>query len=417
MTQTKLELNTVQEDQWMPIADGETLTTTIEVDEQTAAAIKPFDLQWTGSVSFNTLAMPEELPKDFSLGVIVGASGSGKSTLLKRFGEVVPLSWQHNRAIAAHFPDEDAAERFNAVGLNSVPTWTKPYNVLSMGERFRADLARSLHDDAVIDEFTSVVDRNVAISASKAMRKHIAAKGIKRVVIASCHRDVLPWLEPDWVIDTDSRSWALHPKECLRHPEIVVQVYSATRTAWELFHKHHYLTAELSKSAQKFLAVWNGTIVGFASSLSFPHAHIKKAYRGHRTVILPDFQGLGIGVRLSDWVAKWHKSQGHRYYSRTTHPRMGAYRDNSNEWKATSSSGKRQAPQGATSMFKKSQTESSWNPDLNRIAFSHEYVGEGLPITEKLTKAIGWKDEAARDAQKAMDQLNLFDSINESDNT
>jgi ABC-type ATPase with predicted acetyltransferase domain len=89
------------------------------------------------------------------------------------------------------------------VGLNSIPSWYKPYAVLSNGERFRADLARKIEDGAVIDEFTSVVDRNVAKAASVALSKYIRKNNIKNVVLSTCHRDILEWLEPDWVIDTD----------------------------------------------------------------------------------------------------------------------------------------------------------------------------------------------------------------------
>lgn len=413
MTQQNLELGAIQEDKWMPIPDGVELTSTLEVDAITREAIRPFDYSWDGTTSFVSLAMPEGIPHDFSLGVIVGASGSGKSTLLKQFGQPNAPRWDHGRAIASHFVDGNAGERFGAVGLNSVPTWTKPYEVLSLGERFRADLARSLEDNAIIDEFTSVVDRNVAVSASKAMRKYIAAKGIKRVVIASCHRDVLPWLQPDWVIDTDTRSWALRPRECLQQPDITIEIYPATREAWKLFGPHHYLTAELSKSAQKFIALWNGTIVGFASSLSFPHAKIKHAYRETRTVVLPDFQGLGIGVRLSDWLAAFHKSQGHRYYSRTTHPRMGEYRNRSANWRATTSSGKKQSAVGSTSAFKNAgSTGKGWQIDLNRLAYSHEYIGPGLDPDTLPTTAPEWREKRPEFViTQSMEQSKLFDTI------
>ena len=48
------------------------------------------------------------------------------------------------------------------VGLGDVPTWLRPYRVLSTGQQFRANLARVLCEAparVVIDEFTSVVDR------------------------------------------------------------------------------------------------------------------------------------------------------------------------------------------------------------------------------------------------------------------
>jgi ABC-type ATPase with predicted acetyltransferase domain len=110
-----------------------------------------------------------------------------------------------DKAIVSHFNNpEDAIDKLSAVGLNSVPSWYKPYHVLSTGEKFRADLARKLRDGAVIDEFTSVVDRNVAKAASVAMSKHIKRTGLSNIVIVTCHRDILDWLEPDWVIDTDT---------------------------------------------------------------------------------------------------------------------------------------------------------------------------------------------------------------------
>jgi len=64
-------------------------------------------------------------------------------------------------------------------------------------------LARKVRDGAVIDEFTSVVDRNVAKAASVALVRYIKKNNIKNVVLSTCHRDILEWLEPDWVIDTD----------------------------------------------------------------------------------------------------------------------------------------------------------------------------------------------------------------------
>lgn len=136
--------------------------------------------------------------------MIVGSSGSGKSTLLNSFGEEENPKWHLDKSIVSHFesPDE-AINLLTAVGLNSVPSWYKPYHVLSNGEKFRADLARKIKDGAVIDEFTSVVDRNVAKAASVALVRYIKKNNIKNVVLSTCHRDILEWLEPDWVIDTD----------------------------------------------------------------------------------------------------------------------------------------------------------------------------------------------------------------------
>jgi ABC-type ATPase involved in cell division len=184
----------------------EPLVCSVERDEFIEASEIAFDCLFDGTSRFYGWSLPDATKLNkFSIGVIVGTSGSGKSTLLKQFGEENVITWSADKAIVSHFSNpEDAIDKLSAVGLNSVPSWYKPYHVLSTGEKFRADLARKLRDGAVIDEFTSVVDRNVAKAASVAMSKHIKRTGLSNIVIATCHRDILDWLEPDWVIDTDT---------------------------------------------------------------------------------------------------------------------------------------------------------------------------------------------------------------------
>lgn len=181
------------------------LTSSVASDEYIQASERAFDCSFNGTSEFYPWEKPKNIPKDFSIGVIYGASGSGKSTLLSEFGKEVYPVWDPNKAIVSHFesPDE-AINKLGAVGLNTIPNWYKPHRVLSNGEQFRADLARKVCDGAVIDEFTSVVDRNVAKAASVALSKYIRNSGIKRVIISTCHEDVIDWLEPDWVINANS---------------------------------------------------------------------------------------------------------------------------------------------------------------------------------------------------------------------
>ena len=99
---------------------------------------------------------------------------------------------------------DDITKMFYAVGFGSVPSWLKPYSVLSNGEKMRVDLARALleKDFVCFDEFTSVVDRQVAQTACIAINKAIK-KTDKKFVAVSCHYDILDWLQPDWVFDTN----------------------------------------------------------------------------------------------------------------------------------------------------------------------------------------------------------------------
>jgi ATP dependent DNA ligase-like protein len=140
---------------------------------------------------------------DYGIGLIVGPSGSGKSILLREFGAEKKIKWSKEKAIISHFKSSnEAIERLMAVGLNTVPSWCKPYHVLSTGEQFRADLARRIKDGACIDEFTSVVDRNVAKATCVALKRFVFRNSIRRLTLATCHRDILEWLQPDWYFDT-----------------------------------------------------------------------------------------------------------------------------------------------------------------------------------------------------------------------
>jgi ABC-type phosphate/phosphonate transport system ATPase subunit len=181
------------------------LISTVERDEFIQASEKAFDCSFNGTSTFFPWSTPTKLPKSFKIGVIVGSSGSGKSTLLKKFGQEEQPIWDHSKAIISHFEDpDDGINKLGSVGFNSIPSWYKPYGILSNGEKFRADLARKIKSGAVIDEYTSVVDRTVAKAASIALSRYIKNNDINNVVISTCHHDIVDWLEPDWVIDTDT---------------------------------------------------------------------------------------------------------------------------------------------------------------------------------------------------------------------
>ena len=184
------------------------LKSQVELTDIDKEIFKNFDYKFDGKTEFTVPHFPK-IQNDFSIGVIYGSSGSGKSSMLKQFGEEQELVWDYNKTIASHFDSvEDAIERLGAVGLNTVPTWAKPRNVLSNGEGFRCDLARRLGNNIVIDEFTSVVNRDVAKSCSLSLYKYVKRKKLKNIVLATCHDDILEWLQPDWVFNTDVRQFA-----------------------------------------------------------------------------------------------------------------------------------------------------------------------------------------------------------------
>lgn len=286
-----------------------------------------------------------ELPdaeEDWRIGVIVGPSGSGKSTVARHAYEkkfVESFRWDQKKAVIEHFPGEsikDVTAMLTAVGFSSPPAWVKPHHVLSGGERFRCDLARSLlapGDLVAFDEFTSVIDRTVAKIGSAAIAKSIRKGRIgKKFVAVTCHYDVLEWLEPDWVLDM--ASCQLARGRLWRRPKIELTIAPVHRGAWQLFRRHHYLNHELLTTAKCFVAFWGEEPVAF-SSWVHRMTRTRRAHdmREHRTIVLPDFQGVGIGNRLSEYCASIFTGVGGRAFSTTSHPGMIHYRDQSPHWR------------------------------------------------------------------------------------
>lgn len=149
------------------------------------------------------------MPEKWNIGVIVGGSGTGKSTIAKELfadSYIERYKYTHSSVID-DMPNVDINsiyKMFYSVGFGSVPSWLKPYSVLSNGEKMRVDLARALLSNEVVvfDEFTSVVDRQIAQTACIAINKAIKNSN-KKFIAVSCHYDILEYLQPDWIFDTN----------------------------------------------------------------------------------------------------------------------------------------------------------------------------------------------------------------------
>lgn len=344
----------------------------VEIDAFVERACEALDYTFDGYIEFELWDKPET-PQDFSIGMIVGESGSGKSLLLKDYGEEESFTWDRSKAVVSHFDDPDeAVAKLGSVGFNTILNWLKPYQVLSFGEQYRAKVARGLKDNAVFDEFTSVIDRDTAKSLSVSMRRYIDKENLKGIVVATCHEDIIEWLCPDWVFNTNTGE--LSVGRCLRTP-IQIQVFRTDHGSWSTFAQYHYLTGDINKASTCYLAVIDNKPVGFLAVLPFPSGTIKNAIRGHRLVVLPKYQGFGIGVRLIESVAQMYIDQGKRFFGKTAHPRLGQQRERSPKWKPTSKNRVYRTDRYTTmaESFQKNVDHS--DREKIRVCYSHEYVG------------------------------------------
>ncbi|WP_196039183.1 GNAT family N-acetyltransferase [Bacteroides nordii] len=277
-----------------------------------------------------------ELPdvsENWQIGLIVGPSGSGKTSLgAKIFSDGIydlynnwPLDKPIIDAIAPNSDFDKVTKSFVSVGLGDVPAWLRPFNVLSNGEKFRAGLARLICEsptNVVVDEFTSVIDRQVAKVGAAAFAKSWR-KGTGKIVLLSCHYDIVEWLQPDWVYDTKE---ARLSRDCLRQrPKITLDIYKVSGKYWRYFQPHHYLKLPYPVCASYYVGCVNGEPICHVAVSPFFQC---QGYRAMRLVVLPEWQGVGIGTSFLNEVCRLHKmgkgrcSKEYPTYFNTSHPQL-----------------------------------------------------------------------------------------------
>jgi GNAT superfamily N-acetyltransferase len=74
-----------------------------------------------------------------------------------------------------------------------------------------------------------------------------------------------------------------------------------------MFRQYHYLNSSLASTARCYAAVYLDRTVAF---IAVVHVHMRaRYYRVSRLVVLPDYQGIGIGKRLLNFIAELYTSQ------------------------------------------------------------------------------------------------------------
>ena len=192
------------------------LISKVNEDNYTNYLTDKYDLQVTSEHKTIIPMIDENELNSFNwnIGLICGNSGSGKSTILRNlvnFKDIVP-TYDMNKSIISQFPnlsEEEVCDLLSSVGLSSVPVWLHKPNELSNGERARLDicwlLANSKDKTIFCDEFTSVVNRQCAQSLSFALQRYVRKNNLQ-IILASCHFDIIEWLNPDWIFNLNKQN-------------------------------------------------------------------------------------------------------------------------------------------------------------------------------------------------------------------
>lgn len=185
-------------------------------DNYTNFVYEKFDIQNKDSIITEVpLFDKDELNSvEWNILLVLGNSGSGKSTVLKTIGETQTPTYDYSKTVISQFDNltpQEASDLLCSCGLSSVPIWLHKPNELSNGERARLDICWHINQVfkgttgvIVIDEFTSVVNRDVAKSLSFALQRLLRKYNMK-AIIASCHFDLIEWLQPDLIFNLNKQ--------------------------------------------------------------------------------------------------------------------------------------------------------------------------------------------------------------------
>ena len=322
-----------------------------------------------------------DIPEKWNIGLIVGPSGTGKTTIAKElFPDIYFDNYEYKApSVVDDMPEgctvEEISKAFNSVGFSSPPSWLKPYAVLSNGEKMRVDLARNILEKKecfLFDEFTSVVDRQVAKVGSFAIQKAIRRTDAKFIAVG-CHYDVEDWLMPDWIFDTADMTFRIPEGQKKNRPGLKIRIYETKRKQyyWRMFARYHYLTHSHNNAARVYIMTLDNTVCGFCSVLPFPHPKLKNHYKGHRTVILPDYQGLGLGNFFVSQIAEILKKENKGFISTSSHPAIINARVNDPNWIVTRF-GRTSVGSDSGNIHNKNKSGST---SSNRITVSFKYIG------------------------------------------
>lgn len=95
------------------------------------------------------------------------------------------------------------------------------------------------------------------------------------------------------------------------------------------------MNSELPSASQCYGLYDDNEIIGFLAVLHQPHGKTKNLKRCSRLVILPDYQGIGLGTKFLNAIAERYKKQGYQFSIVTSAKNMINALNKSDKWQMT----------------------------------------------------------------------------------
>lgn len=124
------------------------------------------------------------------------------------------------------------------------------------------------------------------------------------------------------------------------------------------------MSTELNKAADCYVGYIENNPVCFFAVLHFPHAQVKNFKKGHRLVVLPDYQGLGIGHKFSSHIAQMYVEKGFRFIITSSTKSLFYQRSRGSRWIVT----RKGRTADSAGMLKNTTSK-------RKMTYSYEYIG------------------------------------------
>ena len=304
---------------------------------------------------------------------------------------------------------------------------------MSTSEAYLVSLADSIGTGAVLDEFLTSLPPATRAVVARRVGAYVRRERIRGLVLLSCHgEEIARELQPDVMfsaetgveVDVDSvdpvltqsdtATWS--PEDLIRRPTIRLTrrkiaggdkgvKVDVKKAWWAEFSANHYLGGGgFNANCQAWVFFLGDRAVAFDSTIPQPGRCVQ-SIRQHRLVVMPDFQGLGIGSAVTRYDAAkiittrrpktdvYDDPFTQRYHSSTYHTKLGKSRDASPLWRGTTLNGtpknmadtsksitsglnERQKAKGkALAPIDRHWKSSNAVKERKAIVYSHEYVG------------------------------------------